>query len=214
MINSSYLNPNDDYYQADGKELRALIPDGPNVVMDLGCASGRLGRDLLEAGKAGRIVGVEIFEPAAGQAMRHYDAVHVGDIETLELDYEGYFDVVVCGDILEHLREPDRILGKIRRWLKDEGLLVCCVPNLRNWKIIMDLTFMGEWRYAGCGILDQTHLRFFTARSFKRMLHDNSFGVVYQGFIYGPKAAAFDRATLGLFQEFFGYQILMSARKC
>ncbi|MDA8308542.1 MAG: class I SAM-dependent methyltransferase [Deltaproteobacteria bacterium] len=214
MINSRYLSPNDVYYHADGRELRALIPEGPNVVMDLGCASGRLGRNLLETGKAGRIVGIEIFEPAAKEAMKRYDTVYVGDIENLELDYDRYFDVVVCGDILEHLREPDRILGKIRRWLKDQGLLVCCVPNVRYWRIIKDLALRGEWRYANCGILDHTHLRFFTARSFKRMLHDNSFRVVHEGFLYSPKAMVYDRITLGLFHEFFGYQILMSARKC
>lgn len=204
-----------DYYNQRRTDLSEFIPDGPNAVMDLGCASGGLGTTLLESNKASQVVGVEIFEPAARQAMKRYDTVHVGDIEELVLDYDRYFDVVVCGDILEHLKEPHKTLVQIHRWLKDDGLLVCCVPNIRYWKIIKDLVLKGEWKYEQCGILDQTHLRFFTVSSFRRMLAAASFRVINETKIYvdGRKKMALRRLSQGLLDEFFAFQVLFSARK-
>ena len=79
-----------------------LFPDGPNKVLDLGCGSGRVGKVLLDSGKAAEVTGVEIFEPAAAEARKHYKTVHTGDIEEMTLDYRGDFDMVVCGDVLEH----------------------------------------------------------------------------------------------------------------
>ncbi len=215
MINLSYPDEKGAYYNDPKTFLSELVPQGPNVVMDLGCASGRLGRSLLELNKAYRLVGVELFEPAAKEAMKYYDAVHVGDIEVLGLDYEKYFDVVICSDILEHLKEPLKTLAQIHQWLKDEGQLICCVPNIRYWKVLRDLAFRGEWKYTGWGILDHTHLRFFTTRSLKEMFTDARFKVVHEDMRYleAPRQQAFNRMTLGLFKEFLGFQILISARK-
>jgi len=215
MINESYPEEKNDYYNQSKAFLWEFIPDGPNVILDVGCASGRLGQKLLELNKASHLVGVEMFEPAAKEAMKNYDAVHVADIETLQLDYDKYFDVVVCSDILEHLKEPFNTLARIHKWLKNEGLLVCCVPNIRYWRILKDLVLWGEWRYEKWGILDHTHLRFFTVRSLKQMLSDASFKVVSENLRYvdSPRKMALNRMTLGLFKEFFGFQILISARK-
>jgi SAM-dependent methyltransferase len=85
------------------------------------------------------------------------------------------FDVAVCGDILEHLKEPRRVIDQIYQWLKPGGLIVCSVPNVRYWRVWQDVIFRGEWKYTTEGIMDQTHLRFFTRRSFRRMLTDASF---------------------------------------
>lgn len=122
---------------------------------------------------------------------------------------------MVCGDILEHLKEPGKTLVQIHRWLKDDGLLVCCVPNIRYWRVIKDLVLEGDWKYEPQGILDQTHLRFFTARSFKRMLAEASFKVNGQTMRYidGRKKMALRRMAHGLLDEFLAYQILISAAK-
>src|SRR4051812_44159454 len=96
-----------------------LIPDGPNRVLDLGCGSGGVGRSLLQRGKASEVYGVEIFQAAASEAEKTYKQVHVGDIEEMELPYNHFFDVIVCGDVLEHLKNPDKVVGRARSWLKD-----------------------------------------------------------------------------------------------
>jgi 2-polyprenyl-3-methyl-5-hydroxy-6-metoxy-1,4-benzoquinol methylase len=183
--------------------------------MDLGCASGKLGRILIEQKKAVELVGVEIFEPAAREAIKCYKTVHIGDIEELNMDYNNYFDLVICGDVLEHLKEPFEVVRKIHCWLKKGGRIICSVPNVRYWRIWRDLVFRGNWEYTKEGILDQTHLRFFTTRSFKKMLTDASFVVEYEDMriAIGPKQQAFNRLTFGVFKEFLGIQMLISARK-
>ena len=215
MKNPAFQNPGDQYYMQEKRFLFPLIPDGPNVLLDLGCAAGQVGKALRESHKAAEIVGVEIFEPAAAEARKLYKEVHVGDIEDMKLGYDKYFDIVLCGDILEHLREPAKVLRQIHGWLKDGGRLVCSVPNIRYWKIWRALIFRGEWEYTGDGILDQTHLRFFTTKSFTRMIANASFEVERTDvrIHWGPKQLAFNRLTRGAFKEFLGYQILVSARK-
>lgn len=215
MKNPAFLDKKSPYHTQANEFPISLIPDGTNVIMDLGCSSGWIGQNLLEMNKAAEVVGVEIFEPAAQEAMKCYKAVHVGNIEVLTLDYSSYFDVVICGDILEHLKEPFSTIRKIYCWLKDGELIVCSVPNVRYWRVWRDLVFRGVWQYTSEGILDQTHLRFFTTRSFKKMLTEACFAIQYEGMriAVGLKQQAFNRLTFGLFEEFLGFQILISAQK-
>jgi len=161
------------------------------------------------------MVGIEIFEAAATEARSHYKTVHVGDVEELDLAYRRHFDVVICGDVLEHLKEPFKVLEVIHRCLKDDGLIVCCVPNVRYWRVWMNLALRGNWDYTAEGIMDQTHLRFFTTRSFKKLLTTASFAVLdhEMRIARGPKQRGFNRLTGGIFEEFLGIQMIMTARK-
>jgi|Deesub1362A_J573_1020465.scaffolds.fasta_scaffold00004_249 2-polyprenyl-3-methyl-5-hydroxy-6-metoxy-1,4-benzoquinol methylase len=215
MQNSAFLDKENSYYTFVNESLLPLIPERPNIVMDIGCATGRLGQKLLQAGNASELYGVEIFEPAANEAKKIYKRVHVGDIEEMKLDYKNYFDVVVCGDILEHLKEPSKVVSEIYSWLVKGGLIVCSVPNVRYWRIWRDLIFKGKWEYTIEGIMDHTHLRFFTLSSFRKMLIETSFEIEYQGLriANGLKQRAFNRLTFGLFEEFFGIQMLFRGRK-
>lgn len=215
MKTPQFTDEKSPYYTQTKEFLLHLISDGPNVVMDIGCASGRLGQKLLQLKKAVELVGVELFEPAAREAAKCYKAVHIGDIEELSLGYNSYFDIVLCGDVLEHLKEPSKVVSKIHCWLKPRGRIICSVPNVRYWRIWRDLVFRGKWEYTSEGILDQTHLRFFTTRSFKKILADASFIVEYEDMriAVGPRQEAFNRLTFGAFKEFLGRQMLISARK-
>jgi len=161
------------------------------------------------------MTGVEIFEPAAATARKHYKQVHVGDVEEMSLSYDKYFDLVICGDVLEHLKDPGKVLRQIHGWLKDGGRVLCCVPNVRYWRVWRDLVFKGDWKYTSQGIMDQTHLRFFTTKSFKRMLTDASFVVEREDMriAIGPKQELFNRLTMGACKEFLGSQMLLLARK-
>jgi methionine biosynthesis protein MetW len=215
MKNPAFHDPSCDYYTQDKGFLLHLIPEGPNVVLDLGCGSGRVGKRLIESNKAAEVVGIEIFDPAAKEALNYYKAVHVGDIENMDLTYDRYFDVVICGDVLEHLREPSKVLERLYHCLKDDGLIVCCVPNVRYWRIWMNLVLRGNWDYTSEGIMDQTHLRFFTTRSFKKLLTSASFKVQDEEMriAIGPKQKRFNRVTRGIFKEFLGIQMMLTARK-
>jgi 2-polyprenyl-3-methyl-5-hydroxy-6-metoxy-1,4-benzoquinol methylase len=214
MRNYAGFDHTDEYYNIEKSSIVSLIPEGPHVVLDLGCATGRVGRMLREQNKAKAIVGVEIFVPAAEEAAKHYDRVYDGDVELLSLPYKEYFDIVVCGDILEHLRDPWVMVRKIRHWLKKDGTLISSIPNIRYWRILRDLIFKGKWEYAEAGILDRTHLRFFTRTTFLRMLREGNYLITLDKMsVHGKKQNLFNTLTMKMFEEFLGSQLIVIARK-
>lgn len=215
MLNPSQNSEHAKYYNQERPSLVNLVRHAPNAILDLGCGSGAVGRRLLREGKAASIVGVEMFASASAEAAQFYTTVHTGDIEDMELPYARCFDYVLCGDILEHLKDPYRVVDRIRDWLKDDGQLICSLPNVRYWKVLAELAFCGAWDYQEAGIMDRTHLRFFTRRSCMKMLSDADFEVEHwRMLIGGRKYVLLNRLTFGVFEEFLGPQVMAVARKC
>ncbi len=214
MLNQAHISNQDTYYNRERPSIVSLVRSGPNVVLDLGCGAGAVGRKLLQEGKAATVIGVELFSAAAQQAAPHYSAVHIGDIEELTLPYAAHFDYVLCGDILEHLKDPYSVVKRIHGWLKDDGRLICSLPNVRHWPVIANLAFRGAWDYQDAGVMDRTHLRFFTRRSCFNMLREAGFDVEqWRMLIGGRKYQLLNRVTFGIFDEFLGSQTVTLARK-
>jgi 2-polyprenyl-3-methyl-5-hydroxy-6-metoxy-1,4-benzoquinol methylase len=214
MENKAIKNKHDIYYNREKTRIISYFPEGRHVILDLGCATGRLGINLKKENSATEVVGVEIFGPAAEEAAKHYNKVYSVDIESAELPYQNYFDFVVCGDILEHLKDPWEMARKIHGWLKNGGKLIVSIPNIRYWRIIRDLVFLGKWEYVDSGILDQTHLRFFTKREFVFLLEKANFKINRQDMVVnGLKQNIFNNMTLKIFEEFMGSQIIIEAEK-
>jgi len=160
------------------------------------------------------LIGIEIYQPAAQKALEYYDRVFVGDIETLNLTYQSYFDYVICGDILEHLIDPWLVVQKIHIWLKTQGLVITSIPNIRYWQFLIDLIFKGKWEYQAEGLLDQTHLRFFTRKAACQLFTENSFQIMHQKMLVkGRKKTLFNKFTFQIFEEFVGEQIIIIAQK-
>jgi 2-polyprenyl-3-methyl-5-hydroxy-6-metoxy-1,4-benzoquinol methylase len=214
ILKATLFKKDESYYSREKSRIASLVPEGPNVILDVGCAAGHLGRKLRELNKVDELVGVEIFQPAAAEAEKHYDAVHQGDVEVLSLPYQEYFDFVICGDILEHLRDPWAMLSRIYGWLKEDGTLICSIPNVRYWRILRDLIIFRKWEYIEAGILDNTHLRFFTRSSFTKILKSRDFRIIHNEMIIdGKKQNLCNRLTFGLFEEFLGSQVMVLAKK-
>ncbi len=143
-------------------KLLGLVGSGMRV-LDVGCSSGYLARPLVERGCT--VVGLELDEAAAAEARSVCEQVLVGDVETMQLPFEpASFDVVLCGDLIEHLRDPERFLARVRPLLRPDGRLVLSTPNVANWAIRLSL-LGGRWRYTERGILDRTHTHLFTRRT-------------------------------------------------
>lgn len=100
----------------------------------------------------------------------------------MSFDFKKYFDYIICADILEHLSDPWVILNKIHKWLKDDGKIIVTLPNIRNYRILKDLVFLGKWEYKESGILDKTHLRFFTKSSFSKALSRADFEIIHSSY--------------------------------
>jgi 2-polyprenyl-3-methyl-5-hydroxy-6-metoxy-1,4-benzoquinol methylase len=145
-------------------------------VLDVGCSSGYLARPLVERGCV--VVGIE-REPAAAEVARTIcEDVLVGDVETMELPFQHEsFDVVLCGDLVEHLRDPDRFLARVRPFLRPTGRLVLSTPNVANWAMRLSL-LGGRWHYTDRGILDRTHAHLFTRRTLVEALQRAGYRVV------------------------------------
>ena len=138
-------------------------------IFEVGTASGYLGRELRACGFR-RLVGLERDPAMAQEAQPHYEAVHVVDLErAASLEAFGEFDVIICADILEHVREPLEQLQRLSRLVRRGGQIVVSVPNAVNWTVRL-MVLCGRFEYAERGLLDRDHVRFFTYRTFRRLI--------------------------------------------
>jgi 2-polyprenyl-3-methyl-5-hydroxy-6-metoxy-1,4-benzoquinol methylase len=147
--------------------MLALVPPG-SAVLDAGCSSGYLAEQLVARGCT--VTGLEL-DPTAGRlAERWCEQVLIGDVETMDLPLApASFDVVLCGDILEHLRNPTAALTRWRPFLRPGGRLVLSTPNIANVRIRLTLMF-GVFRYTERGLLDRTHTHLFTRKTLREAL--------------------------------------------
>jgi SAM-dependent methyltransferase len=138
-------------------------------VLEVGCWSGHVTKHLVARGN--RVVGVEVNPEAAELAKAHAERVHVADLDRTSLSSleDGPFDVIVLGDVLEHLRDPSATLADAATLLAPDGRFVISVPNIAHIDARMML-LQGEWQYQRDGLLDATHLRWFTHRSLQELL--------------------------------------------
>jgi SAM-dependent methyltransferase len=159
----------DGYYEVQRSEVLPFIPEGVAKVLEIGCAEGNFGFQLKERG-ACEVWGVEFVESAAKRAQRVLDRVLIGDIADLVDPLpDDYFDLVVCNDVLEHMVDPFTVLSKLKRCISERGVVVSSIPNIRYYPTFRDLLIHKNWEYEEFGILDSTHLRFFTVRSIRNM---------------------------------------------
>jgi len=165
------------YYFSVRHDMIGLVQEGANRILEVGSAGGQTGKELKAAGVS-EVAGIEIVDDVARSARQYYDALYIGDVETMDLPYEdGHFDCILYGDVLEHLRDPWSVLRKHNRLLKTGGSIVVSIPNIRHYRIIKKLAFKGQWEYCDDGIMDRTHLRFFTLTSVREMVTDAGYDV-------------------------------------
>lgn len=164
------------YYGAIRQDLLNLVPPEAASVLDIGCGTGNLGHALRET-RGCRVTGVEIVPEIAAQACRKLDRVVTGSAEVAlhELDGE-VFDLLILGDSLEHLADPARFLAEVRRLMAPAAWFLISIPNVAHWSVVRMLA-QGHWLYDRGGIMDDTHLRWFTLRSAADLLSSVGFQI-------------------------------------
>jgi 2-polyprenyl-3-methyl-5-hydroxy-6-metoxy-1,4-benzoquinol methylase len=161
------------YYSQTRSELLQFIDKGKNKVLEIGCGEGNTLLELKNAGKAKYTAGIDIHRPSIRKASKVVDLTIVGNIEELVLPFQKeVFDYIILADVLEHLIDPWSRLGILKSYLKPGGAFIISVPNIRNINVIKDLILKNNWRYDDKGILDRTHLRFFTHNSIVEILEN------------------------------------------
>ena len=151
--------------------------------MELGCGAGALGAAWKRRNPHGLWSGIESVADAAQSAQAALDRVFCADIETIDdaaldafLEGRPAPDVLVFGDVLEHLRDPLAVLRRLVDRLAPAGTVAACIPNIGHWSGIAAL-MAGDWTYTDSGLLDRTHLRFFTERSARALLEEAGLAV-------------------------------------
>lgn len=209
-----YLKP---YYNCHRQDLSRLITPGNNRILDVGCGEGLLGKNLKQQGLASEVVGIEILPDVAKVAETRLDRVICWDIEMrmgrLELDQES-FDYIICGDVLEHLRDPWEVVKVLVALLKDDGFLIVSVPNIRHYSVMFSLLFLGEWKYEYHGIMDRTHLRFFTQKTVVHMLVDSGMYILScEGQVRRKRDKLINLLLLGMGKAFLSTQWTLVGKK-
>jgi len=200
-----------------GRLIARLAKEPPSRILDLGCSGGRLGQHLRE--QRHEVTGVDAVElPGVRQRV---DRFVVADLENgIPDEVGGNFNFILCADVLEHTSKPEVLLRDLRRRLVDGGAILASIPNFAHWYPRARVA-LGAFDYDQRGILDKTHLRFFTRSSFKRLAADSGFEVrraepvglpfdVVEGLGGRSRrvAHALDRAALAVNPKLFAYQFI------
>ncbi len=155
-------------------------------VLEIGCSTGYLSRVMQQRGC--RVTSVEIDETVANLARPYCHRVILGDAEVL--DWEAAlggerFDVITFGDVLEHTRAPGAVLRRLRGYLTQTGYIVASLPNIAHGSVRLSL-LLGRFEYAPLGILDETHLRFYTKQTAQQLLTSSGFQIKEIQAVYEP----------------------------
>ncbi|APV48774.1 hypothetical protein BWI17_03195 [Betaproteobacteria bacterium GR16-43] len=159
--------------------LLACIAQPPRHVLELGCNAGALGQELKKRHPGAKVVGIEAGRAAADVAATRLDQVICSRLEDVDLPGHGFqrgaFDLMIAADILEHLVNPWNVLVRMRPFLAPDAIVLASIPNVRNLGLLEQLAVHGRWDYAERGLLDVTHLRFFTLSGMRRMFEETGY---------------------------------------
>jgi 2-polyprenyl-3-methyl-5-hydroxy-6-metoxy-1,4-benzoquinol methylase len=211
----SYEGKEQRYFSGVRKDLiDRLGVDANRAILEIGCGDGSTGAYAKQQGKCGLYVGVELFPDAANVAKAVIDRVYNANIESFDIpEPPSSFDVLIAGEVLEHLVDPWVALKRLRRFLRPGALAMASSPNVAHHSTIRML-LKGEWTLANSGRMDRTHLRWFTPKSYAEMFRACGFEVVSTEPLseLGPRAKLANRLTAGRLEHLFIGQIVVVAK--
>lgn len=177
-LDSLYENKHDpNYFGNERREMLRFIPAACRTLLDVGCGAGEFGA-LVKKERGAEVWGVELNATAAASARKKLDkVVHAPFSAEVELP-DNYFDVITFNDSLEHFPDPYPPLEFCKRKLTKGGVVVCSLPNVRYIENVYHFLVDMDWKYEDYGILDNTHLRFFTRKSMLRTFENAGYNVL------------------------------------
>jgi SAM-dependent methyltransferase len=216
-LNEEYqLKPNED--SSHGRIRTMLSSRPPSKILDLGCSSGLLAERLRSMGH--HVTGVDVAElPGVGERTSSFFKADLN--RGIPAEVGSGFDVVLAADVLEHLTDPAALMRQVKEVLSPDGLAIFCVPNIAHWYPRFRTT-LGLFDYDQRGILDSTHLRFFTRKSIQKMIGRQGYsirriepvGLPLDALGLGTKARWLrlaDHLLLNFWSTMFGYQFIIEA---
>ena len=175
---AGYDNKRPSYYQNARLEMLKYIPQAATSVLEIGCGSGEFAAVVKEK-RSIVYTAVEPFLAAAEKARGRVDRLLECPIDEALVALAGQrFDCIVVNDVLEHLVDPWAIVRSMRAMLEPGGVVVASIPNIRYFPALKALVMQGEWQYQDHGVLDRTHLRFFTRSAIHHLFSANQYEVL------------------------------------
>jgi SAM-dependent methyltransferase len=177
-------------------DLLERIPLSARVVLDVGCGTASLSAAYRKRNPRARLLGIDKDPSVTALAVERLDELATVDVEDepLPFDVPEGIDCIIYGDVLEHLRDPWAVLRRHAEALTPDGVILICIPNLEHWSFAERL-LRGTWDYEPSGLLDETHLRWFSLRSMRE-------GLLRHGFLpYDVNPRVFDRENTGKFTQ-------------
>jgi len=208
---------NRDYYGGVRTEMLHYYPDSGQTMLDIGCGEGLFGKAAKDRFGA-EVWGIDINESSVETAKTHLDKAFCNDA-SLMLDElpDGHFDVVYFNDVLEHMVDPYSLLSNIKSKLSDTGIVVASIPNVRYHRVLTQLLLKRDFQYEKAGVMDETHMRWFTQKSIHRMFTNAGYQVNHLDPINKGKSVRpmlYKILTLGLIGNDISYpQFAIAASK-
>jgi ubiquinone/menaquinone biosynthesis C-methylase UbiE len=203
-------------------DLISLMPrKADNRVLEVGAGGGDTLVEIKKQNLAVEVVGLELMTiPGSHQNDPSIDRFVICDIEKSELDFpDSYFDVILLGDVMEHLLDPWDFLRKASRVLKKGGVILASMPNIRYYTAMIRIFFKGDFRYENHGLFDRTHFRWYCKKNLKELFETPTLScrevfsrsrLLKLGW---TKTRIFNLLTFGLFEEFLTLQYIIIAER-
>jgi 2-polyprenyl-3-methyl-5-hydroxy-6-metoxy-1,4-benzoquinol methylase len=173
----NYENKPEGYYNNFRKEMLKYLPKDAKKVLDVGCGNGCFA-EVIKNQNAAEVWGIELMEQEANLAKQVLDKVFVGSCENfIDGLPDNYFDVIYFNDVLEHLVDPYTVLKKMKSKLAADGVVISSIPNVRYHNSFVKVLVNKDWKYEPFGVMDFTHMRFFTEKSINRMYEEAGYTV-------------------------------------
>jgi GT2 family glycosyltransferase/2-polyprenyl-3-methyl-5-hydroxy-6-metoxy-1,4-benzoquinol methylase len=188
------------YHNWAQTRLFELFGHPPRRLLDIGCGTGATGAAVKQAYPGAKVWGIEVNRAAAAVAAKRIDHALAGKFEDVDLDAAGItpgsLDTVIVADVLEHMYDPWGVLVRLKPYLTPDAQIIASIPNIRNL-VVMEELAKGNWRYEEWGLLDITHIRFFTLREVRRFFHETGYRVSLTRFQIDPRLADFYNRNQG-----------------
>lgn len=163
------------YFEHSRSELINFLPEKISLALDVGCANGNFGA-MLKSIYNCEVWGIESDRKAAEESKRKLDTViHAHFNSEMNLAKNHQFDCIFFNDVLEHMEQPEQALSISKSYLKPNGCVIASIPNIRYYPVILSLLRYQDFKYEDAGVMDKTHLRFFTAKSMVRIFEEAGF---------------------------------------
>jgi len=216
----------DDYERDVYLKIMELIPEGSRV-LDVGCGTGNLASLIQERRKA-TVIGVEPDPKQAAIAKLSGLNVHISEFDMAKEENLGKFDIILFADVIEHLVSPGLSLQKAKSLLKPGGAVIASIPNVAHWGVRLNL-LCGKFEYQSCGLMDATHLRWFTRKTVERLFNKTGFNIESITYTVGSWLPVYSRRPwkwfggkfkertiqilVKFFPNLFGCQFIVKGRK-